>query len=388
MRMPAGAMGAVVMAACGAFAAPPASGATSSGLVSLTGAPLPMAVRQGAVAEVSVHAVPFPLGSSALEGGVASALDALLATAATDCFLFAQIVGHVTPGSQADGDTLVAHRLARARADTVRAALARAGVPGDEVATTWDRAFGTREPRATLWLFERPLGEDCAGTALPGAPPRATVAATTGSAESELERRVSAFDPAEPAPGIHIPADGPAAARLAVIPATASPPAAPGPISTAVPARSAVELEPAPGIHLPRPQLGTGEAAAVSPNSSGPFVAAPTMQLAQWTATEALPEDPALGVPGTATPEPQAGPASGPIGSADLAPEVSSDATAIATSVLFDRDSSFLTPEAKAELAELLGTMQAAAGSWRAELVVAVGRPGGRATGRSGGPLQ
>ena len=55
------------------------------------------------------------------------------------------------------------------------------------------------------------------------------------------------------------------------------------------------------------------------------------------------------------------------------APEVSSDATAIATSVLFDRDSSFLTPEAKAELAELLGTMQAAAGSWRAELVVAVG---------------
>ena len=163
MRMPAGAMGAVVMAACGAFAAPPVSGATSSGLVSLTGAPLPMAVRQGAVAQVSVHAVPFPLGSSALEGGVASALDALLATAATDCFLFAQIVGHVTPGSQADGDTLVAHRLARARADTVRAALARAGVPGDEVATTWDRAFGTREPRATLWLFERPLGEDCAG---------------------------------------------------------------------------------------------------------------------------------------------------------------------------------------------------------------------------------
>ena len=248
-----------------------------------------------------------------------SALDALLATAATDCFLFAQIVGHVTPGSQADGDTLVAHRLARARADTVRAALARAGVPVDEVATTWDRAFGTREPRATLWLFERPLGEDCAGTALPGAPARAVVTATTGCgrartrAQDERLRSLGACarNPYARRRSCRGQSRRHSGYRFAL--------GCPWSRSGRCPRQSAVELEPAPGIHLPRPQLGTGEAAAVSPNPSGPSVAAPPVQLAQWTASEALPDDPALGMPSTETPEPQAGPASGPIGSADAA---------------------------------------------------------------------
>ena len=94
---------------------------------------------------------------------------AYLAAAATDCFLFAQAIGHVRPGPQGDGDTLAAHRLARARSETVNAALIAAGLPADAVTSVWDRQFAAREPRVTLWVFARPAGDDCTGASLPGA---------------------------------------------------------------------------------------------------------------------------------------------------------------------------------------------------------------------------
>ena len=59
----------------------------------------------------------------------AAALDRLVASIATDCFLTAQAIGHVRPGIPGDGETLAAHRLARARSEAVQAALVRGGLP-------------------------------------------------------------------------------------------------------------------------------------------------------------------------------------------------------------------------------------------------------------------
>ena len=174
----------------------------AGGLTLLTDQPLPMAVRDGGLAEVTVRSVPFALTSATLDAPTAAALDAYLAAVATDCFLFAQAVGHVRPGADGDGDTLTAHRLARARSDTVTTALLKAGLPADSVTGAWDRQFAAREPRVTLWVFARPAGDDCAGTALPGAvaqvavvPARAASAPARLAAAAPGEHRACPRDP-------------------------------------------------------------------------------------------------------------------------------------------------------------------------------------------------
>ncbi len=180
----------------------------AGGLTLLTDQPLPMAVRDGGLAEVTVRSVPFALASATLDAPTAAALDAYLAAVATDCFLFAQAVGHVRPGADGDGDTLTAHRLARARSDTITTALLKAGLPADSVTGAWDRQFAAREPRVTLWVFARPAGDDCAGTALPGAVAQvAVVPARAASAPARLA--AAALSSTEPAPGIHLPESSP-----------------------------------------------------------------------------------------------------------------------------------------------------------------------------------
>ena len=317
---------AALLAVAGVSPLPSAAAATSGGITSLTARPLPMAVDGGTLAEVRAHAVPFALGSSALEGGIAAALDALLATAATDCFLFAQVVGHVQPGPAADGDTRAAHRLARARADAVAAALQRAGVPAGSVAATWDFSFSTAEPRATLWLFERTAGADCQGTPLPGAPPPAAVAAA---------------DPLEPAPGIHLPPPDSGRAQASVD-AVGS--------STVAAAMRVGDGEPAPGIHLPEPmQAAASRAPAIS--ASPPMAAIASA---------------AIGGPGIAAPEPQAGPAG------DASP------AAAMLEVTFEPDSSYLSPAASAELDGWLSALPGDTPDCRIEVVAAVGDRAGR----------
>jgi outer membrane protein OmpA-like peptidoglycan-associated protein len=158
-----------------------------------------MAVRDGRIAETTARAIPFPSGEDALDAPTAAALDGFVAAIATDCFLFAQAIGHVRPGADAEGDTLAAHRLARARAEAIGARLQRAGLPGDAVSSAWDRQFAVREPRATLWIFSQVPGQDCAGTPLPGAA-ALTAAARTPQPLTMAARR-EADD--EPAPGIH-----------------------------------------------------------------------------------------------------------------------------------------------------------------------------------------
>ena len=172
----------------------------AGGLTLLTDQPLPMAVRDGGVAEATVRAVPFAPGTSTLDSPTAAALDAYLAAVATDSFLFAQAIGHVRPGPESDGDTLTAHRLARARSDAVNAALLKAGLPADAVTSVWDRQFAAREPRVTLWVFARPIGDDCAGTSLPGAAAQVVVVpARPPSAPAAVATIAQANS--EPAPG-------------------------------------------------------------------------------------------------------------------------------------------------------------------------------------------
>lgn len=186
-----------------------AHAATAAEPAALTAQTLPLAIRDGRVAQLTVHAVPFALGSSELPAETARGLEALARRVATDCFLTAQAIGHVQPGDPGDGDLLPAHDLARARAETVRAALVRAGLPADAVASVWDYQFSLREPRVTLWLFSLPTGEDCTGAPL---------------AEGDAARPVASGEP-PPAP----PAERPPAP----LPATPAPPAAPAAVEPA-----------------------------------------------------------------------------------------------------------------------------------------------------------
>lgn len=130
-------------------------------LPALAPAALPMAIRDGRVAAITVHAVPFEVGSETLAPGTAAALQQVAAAAAGPCFLTAQAVGHVRPGTPGDGDALAAPALARSRADLVRAALILGGLAPESVAAVSDYQFTVREPRVTLWLFRVADTADC-----------------------------------------------------------------------------------------------------------------------------------------------------------------------------------------------------------------------------------
>lgn len=335
MAMPARFWQAAALLAAAASQVGSADAATLSGIVSLAGNPLPIAVQGGTLAEASVHAVPFPLGSSVLDPGISSALDALLGTAATDCLLFAQVVGHVRPGTLADGDTRAAHRLARARADVVAAAMTRAGLPASLIGSTWDLRFATPEPRATLWLFERSVGGDCSGTPLPGARPAPVTTAVSPASPGKGDERSGGL---EPAPGIHLPPpvtaaashDGRADQKVAAE-------------GRASGSGSEANLEPAPGIHLPAPSNGgsTPPIAAAAARSAGSEQA---VGLADQEARALASVESALARSGVQTPEPQAGPAG-----VQAAGSISS-AVVQSRLIVFDPDSSY---PSRAELSGL-----------------------------------
>jgi outer membrane protein OmpA-like peptidoglycan-associated protein len=213
--------------------------------------PTPLILKDGRIAHVSIHLIPFEEGRGELGQDVASRLDRLTRGVATDCFLTAQVIGHVEPSEVEGGNTLGAHRLARARADVVQGMLVDGGLPAKSIASVWDWQFLVREPRVTLWLFRLSEGEDCDGTPLrPGAAP-AQVAAAEPAA-------TAAPPPPPPAPA----------------PASDQPPPPPPPQRTEV-AGTVAETEPAdadPGALAPAPQ------AAESPVASLPVATAETPQ--------------------------------------------------------------------------------------------------------------
>ncbi|HET6521798.1 MAG TPA: hypothetical protein VFG47_18545, partial [Geminicoccaceae bacterium] len=157
-----------------AAAQPAVAAADGGGLLE----PTPLILKDGRIAHVSIHLIPFDQGRGELGQATAGPLDELTRGVATDCFLTAQVIGHVDPNEVEGGNTLGAHRLARARADVVQGVLIDGGLPAKSIASVWDWQFLVREPRVTLWLFRLSEGEDCDGTPLrPGAAPAQAVAA-------------------------------------------------------------------------------------------------------------------------------------------------------------------------------------------------------------------
>ena len=207
--------------------------------------PTPLVLKDGRIANVSIHEVPFARGQAGLTTESGADLTELTRTVGTDCFLTAQVIGHIDSSEIAEQDSLSAHRLARARADAVQASLIHNGLPAKAIASVWDWQFMVREARATLWVFQLTAGEDCEGRPLredlvaqaptsrgqpatasreapvpavsppeparaqgaAPAPARATAAATAPRSVSEAPREapgqaiVSAMAPAEPRPG-------------------------------------------------------------------------------------------------------------------------------------------------------------------------------------------
>ena len=188
--------------------------------------PTPLVLKDGRIANVSIHVVPFAPGQAELAAAPARDLAELTRTVGTDCFLTAQVIGHIDSSEVPADDTLNAHRLARARADAVQASLIGGGLPAKAIASVWDWQFMVPAPRATLWVFELVAGEDCEGRPL-----RGDLVAQVPPAEqrnAEPERAIArALAPAEEAPGPAATAAGSDAAPRAVEPPAPRPQAEP-----------------------------------------------------------------------------------------------------------------------------------------------------------------
>jgi hypothetical protein len=340
-----------------------AGSAAGEELAALVRQPLPLAIRDGRIAHLTAHAVPFDIGHKELAPATAAALDGLVAGLATDCFLTAQAIGHVRPGTPGDGDTLAAHRLARARAEAVEAALTGGGLPAESVASVWDFQFTVREPRVTLWVFSLPQGDECEGKPLPGAKARIAVAelpqpepSPPASAAEEVAApgpveemaspgspQIAARDP-EPAPGIHLPGPPPMAepavaavseptmpaALVSDEPATTEPVPASPPAAVATPGLPARVSAPEHAAPPLTSAVAAGRTAAPTPVAAAPETVSPV--------------ETAVIVEGPATPPATA---AEPVATAEL---------------VFEPNSSFFPRGAEAELKRLVAALPAGRG--------------------------
>ncbi|MDW8123815.1 MAG: hypothetical protein RMJ04_03440 [Geminicoccaceae bacterium] len=272
---------------------------------------VPLVLKDGRIARVGIWAIPFRPGANELEAEVKDELARLLESVATDCFLTAQVIGHVEPEAARSGEPLAAHRLARARADRIHKALVERGLQATAVAAVWDWQFVVKEPRVTLWVFRLQPGEDCRDQRIESAPAAARppgtaapeVAAGAGRTPSAPngERAGTGAGPAPPArpasPGPRAPEvsrpvpgkppePGRGAASGSLFPLDAPPPVEPR-----APPLAGTAPPPKPAIlaRSPRPA-----AAASAPS------ARPAAETIPPIATPSSPE--ALAVPGGAPP--------------------------------------------------------------------------------------
>ena len=128
----------------------------------------PLVLKDGRIAEVSVHTIPFPGDAEAPASKAKNQFDAFTQTIATDCFLTAQVIGHVDKNETSGRETADIHRLARARADSIQASLIENGLPAASIASVWDWRFMVQQARVTLWVFRLTAGEDCEDKPLSG----------------------------------------------------------------------------------------------------------------------------------------------------------------------------------------------------------------------------
>ena len=217
--------------------------------------PTPLVLKDGRIANVSIHILPFVAGDSELAGDTAGRLASLTSSIATDCFLTAQVIGHVSSEEVTASETLAAHRLARSRADAVQSSLISGGLPAKAIASVWDWQFLVRQPRATLWVFRLIEGEDCDGVPLDGDASQLVVEA------DETPPTAMSSAPAEAPPATAAPAP------LAVETTAAAPTETPR--ATAPASRMAEVAVPAPA---PTPEWTQAEAAPVAEPSLPPMV--------------------------------------------------------------------------------------------------------------------
>lgn len=185
----------------------------------------PLVLKDGRIANVSIHEVPFPPGRADITPEARAGLIELTRAVGTDCFLTAQVIGHIGSSEVAEDDTLDAHRLARSRADAVQASLIERGLPAKAIASVWDWQFMVRQARATLWIFQLTTGEDCEGrllradmvaqaprsTGQQAAPeaPRQAIVAAVAPAEATPPRKAANAQPQPTSPAPQQPAIAP-----------------------------------------------------------------------------------------------------------------------------------------------------------------------------------
>lgn len=377
----------------------------------------PLVLKDGRIAHVAIWSVPFRPGATELDGEVKGELAGLVETLATDCFLTAQAIGHVEPEAAKSGESLAAHRLARARADRIQQAMVERGLQASAIASVWDWQFLVKEPRVTVWVFRLHEGDDCEGKRLerPAATPAGSAAAPPGARELPLRTATPPADrqpAAATAPSAPLAPPGPQGAQAKA--GAAARPAGPGtsPPSTVAAAPSAASsppTRPMPGS-TPPPRPG----AAVRPPTTP---APPSLPGASASASEVLvspleaqgatgpadvsgapPSSADAAPPPSAPPEhraaraePAGAPAepskseAGPTKAAVESPPPDAGRTAIAAlgpvppsaapgslELVFDTNSSYLPKGAVAELRAFLKALPAGTPS-EVELVAAVG---------------
>jgi outer membrane protein OmpA-like peptidoglycan-associated protein len=254
--------------------------------------PTPLVLKDGRIASVSIHVVPFAPGQADLGGEAAARIAELTRAVGTDCFLTAQVIGHIGSNEVGQDDTLNAHRLARSRADAVQASLIGGGLPAKAIASVWDWQFMVRAPRATLWIFQLTAGEDCDGRPLDGA--MVAQAAPSTSRPAAQTERAAAQAPAARTASTAAQADEPArpVAPAAIAPDAAQSQAQAGPPSS-TPARSTPPEPTALGTPAERREAGSTVATrpALAPKAltSDGEVEAPARQRGAETAVAAAP---------------------------------------------------------------------------------------------------
>jgi outer membrane protein OmpA-like peptidoglycan-associated protein len=265
-------------------------GAVAGQLRELVREATPLVLKDGRIAHVAIWSVPFRPGATELDGEVRGELAGLVETLATDCFLTAQAIGHVEPEAAKSGESLAAHRLARARADRIQQAMVERGLQASAIASVWDWQFLVKEPRVTVWVFRLHEGDDCEGKRLerPTATPSGTAAAPPGARELPVRAAAPLGDrpPAAtstPSPGAPAaPAEPPRAQAKSGAPAkpSATPTPPPSAVAAAPPTVGPAPIQPMPGsTPPPRP------AAAVRPPTPQ---AAPSLPGASASASEVL----------------------------------------------------------------------------------------------------
>ena len=402
-RRPAARGGRWLASALGAIAAFGSSAPAAAGqLRELAREATPLVLKDGRIAHVAIWAVPFRPGASDLEPEVERELAGLVETLATDCFLTAQAIGHIEPEAAKAGESLTAHRLARARADRIQKAMVERGLQASAIASVWDWQFLVKEPRVTVWVFRLHEGEDCEGKRLDRPAAATTGGVPTGARELPVRQAGAGVLPERP-PAEQKP--GPAAERVASEASPAPPDTAVRPAGAEPPDGSAKGAPAAsvPGSKPPPKPLVATRAAPSLPGASAAADEVVANPLAARTAATGSEQPRVVQPPGRAeaegrpataetaaaqrpSPPTEAGPASGATSRSSAAVEggakpAAATLAAIAPSgtpsassleIVFDVNSSYLPKGATAELRRFLEGLPTG-GKIRLEIVGAVG---------------